>query len=77
MQRTTSTHLGLSHRLWVDDLSQVVRASCRAVVRMLSACLITALEQMQQHGLAIATKSVVACAKLADARAVVRKVRQK
>eukprot|EP00959_Pyramimonas_sp_CCMP1952_P238301 4979880-Pyramimonas_sp.AAC.1 len=32
---------------------------------------------MQQHGLTIATKSVVACTKLAAARAVVRKVRQK
>jgi hypothetical protein len=71
MQRITSTHIGVSHRLWIDDLSQVDRGSRRAVVYHLSACLITTFEQMEEHGLTIATKSVAVCSKLADARAIV------
>ena len=76
MQKITTSHLGVPHRLWIDDLSQLVRGFHQAVVNMLAACLIATFEQMQELGFSIADKSVVVCAKIGDSRAIARKVRQ-
>eukprot|EP00959_Pyramimonas_sp_CCMP1952_P443915 9293556-Pyramimonas_sp.AAC.1 len=67
----------MSHRIWVDDLSQTVHGSRAAVRAKMVSCLADTCAELEQHGLAASPKSVVLCTHLDDARAVVRRLAAK
>eukprot|EP00959_Pyramimonas_sp_CCMP1952_P431118 9029148-Pyramimonas_sp.AAC.1 len=66
-----------SHRLWIDDLSQVTRGSRRQVRVNLVKCITDTAEGFHGQGLKIASKSVVVCSHYSDAVDVVKALRRK
>eukprot|EP00959_Pyramimonas_sp_CCMP1952_P396787 8313444-Pyramimonas_sp.AAC.1 len=67
----------MSHRLWIDDLSQSYRASRRIMIWKLVQCLLDTCEAIQTTGLQISPKSVILCIRLCDAKVIARCLRLK
>eukprot|EP00959_Pyramimonas_sp_CCMP1952_P126389 2643553-Pyramimonas_sp.AAC.1 len=64
----------MSHRLWVDDLSQVARGSRISMRKQMIRCLIDTCQSMEAAGLKISPKSAVICSHIEDARIITRRV---
>ena len=77
MAKITTVHVGMSHRLWIDDLSQTYRASRRTMVAKMVHCLADTCQAIQEAGLKVSPKSVVLCTRLCDAKLVARKLKTK
>eukprot|EP00959_Pyramimonas_sp_CCMP1952_P022803 479301-Pyramimonas_sp.AAC.1 len=64
----------MSHRLWVDDLSQVARGSRISMREQMAMCAPDACQSMEAAGLKISPESVASCSHIEDARIIVRHV---
>eukprot|EP00959_Pyramimonas_sp_CCMP1952_P028731 602721-Pyramimonas_sp.AAC.1 len=73
MSKITTAHVNMSHRLWVDDLSQVARGSRISMRKQVIRCLIDTCQIMEAAGLKISPKSVVICSHIEDARIITRR----
>eukprot|EP00959_Pyramimonas_sp_CCMP1952_P223511 4673123-Pyramimonas_sp.AAC.1 len=63
----TTSHPRMGQRLWIDDASQAVKGSRRAVREEMTRCIITTCKEMKKWSLAIADKPVVTCTSYKDA----------
>eukprot|EP00959_Pyramimonas_sp_CCMP1952_P428693 8978850-Pyramimonas_sp.AAC.1 len=67
MYKITTAHVNMSHRLWVDDLSQSCKGSRIGMRQQQISCLLTTCRTFVEAGLRISPKSVVVCSNVQDA----------
>eukprot|EP00959_Pyramimonas_sp_CCMP1952_P152136 3183249-Pyramimonas_sp.AAC.1 len=77
MAKISCSHQGVSHRLWIDDLSQSLAGSRQKIASSLSACLADAADELKKMKLQIAAKSCVVCSHHGDAKEIVRRLRRR
>eukprot|EP00959_Pyramimonas_sp_CCMP1952_P405568 8500120-Pyramimonas_sp.AAC.1 len=77
LQGLTTSHPYMSMRIWVDDLT-VYTTGTRAHVRSrLYRGILDTCQTLQEHGLPVATKSVILTSRPSDAKFVVRQLRRR
>eukprot|EP00959_Pyramimonas_sp_CCMP1952_P073667 1539736-Pyramimonas_sp.AAC.1 len=67
LRGVVTAHPQVSHRIWIDDLSQQVRGSRAAVRTQLRDCILDTCSALACNQLKVSPKSVVVCTHLADA----------
>eukprot|EP00959_Pyramimonas_sp_CCMP1952_P040011 836569-Pyramimonas_sp.AAC.1 len=67
LPHVTTCHPQARNRIWVDDLSQRMQASRRALRADMVHVLTGTCMALQDYGLSIATKSAIVCTHIQDA----------
>ena len=76
LSQITTAHVGMSMRIWVDDLSQRVLGSRRVVRVRLLRVLKDTCSKLQEIGLKAAPKSVLMCSRPADGKYVSKQLQR-
>eukprot|EP00959_Pyramimonas_sp_CCMP1952_P232648 4861987-Pyramimonas_sp.AAC.1 len=75
-QTVATANARMGRRLWVDDLSQAVKGSRRAVRQLMIKFLLDTCRDLGKYKLRVAAKSTVMCTTHQDARAIEKAVRK-
>eukprot|EP00959_Pyramimonas_sp_CCMP1952_P271350 5672908-Pyramimonas_sp.AAC.1 len=64
----TTAHPRVSHRIWIDDISQGTKGSRSAVRQQLAACIIQTCQELRAKKPNVSPKTVVMCSHSQDAK---------
>eukprot|EP00959_Pyramimonas_sp_CCMP1952_P094154 1969690-Pyramimonas_sp.AAC.1 len=72
--RLTTCHPQFAGRLWLGDLSQVAVGPRRHVIEVLEEGVVATQELLEEQSLRLAPKSIIACARIADAKLILERL---